>query len=150
MRILGTHHCGKEHQDTFNRWGNLHDVLFRNDYSERVVSSFSHKIQSEYNGGNRSIFIKGIAVEHFSASHHYSPLLASYHVSSHEMLIFLYDGSKQDAAPTYEHSKHIIELLQNRKVLFSEIIIIWENTDGCAEQYLCATVIYLLWILAHT
>ena len=26
---------------------------------------------------------------------------------------------------------------------------IWENTDGCAEQYHCLTAIYLLSMLAH-
>ena len=26
---------------------------------------------------------------------------------------------------------------------------IWENTDGCSDQYRCATVLYLLSILSH-
>ena len=26
---------------------------------------------------------------------------------------------------------------------------VWENTDGCAEQYCCVTVLYLLSMLAH-
>ena len=26
---------------------------------------------------------------------------------------------------------------------------IWENTDGCAEQYICATAIYSLSMLYH-
>ena len=29
------------------------------------------------------------------------------------------------------------------------MIIIWENTDGCTDQYLCTTALYLLSMLAH-
>ena len=47
------------------------------------------------------------------------------------------------------HIKHIIELLKDRKVLFSNISPIWENTDGCTKQYQCATALYLLSMLSH-
>ena len=63
---------------------------------------------------------------------------------------FLYDDIKQYAATTAEQSKRIIELLQNRTVLFSDTITIWENTDGRADQYRSATALYLLSMLAHT
>ena len=33
--------------------------------------------------------------------------------------------------------------------MFAEIITIWKNTDGCAEQYGCTTALYLLSMLAH-
>ena len=26
---------------------------------------------------------------------------------------------------------------------------IWDNTDGCADQYICATALYLLSMLSH-
>ena len=67
MHILGTHHCGKEKREEFKLRGNVHDVLCRCDYVERVVSIFYHQSQSEYYGGNRSVSIEGIALEHFSA-----------------------------------------------------------------------------------
>ena len=67
VRILGTHHCGKELREAFKRQGNLHDVLCYSGYEEQVVSIFSHKIKSEYYDGNRSVYIDGIALEHFSA-----------------------------------------------------------------------------------
>ena len=41
-------------------------MLCRRDYSERDVASFTNQIQSEYYGGNRSVSIEGIALEHFS------------------------------------------------------------------------------------
>ena len=43
------------------------DMLYCRDYAERVVSSFSNQIQSEYYGGNRSVSIQGITLEQFSA-----------------------------------------------------------------------------------
>ena len=45
-------------------------MLCRRDYAERVVDSFPHQIQSEYYGGNRSVSIEGIALEHFNALPH--------------------------------------------------------------------------------
>ena len=39
--------------------------------------------------------------------------------------------------------------MQNRTLLFSEMINIWEKTDGCADKYCCTTALYLLLILAH-
>ena len=47
------------------------------------------------------------------------------------------------------HSKHIIELLQTRTVLFSNMSNIWENTNVCAEQYCYVTSLYLSSLLAH-
>ena len=31
----------------------------------------------------------------------------------------------------------------------SELSTIWENTDGCAEQYICATALYLMSVLSQ-
>ena len=46
VRILGTHHYGKELREEFNRRGELHNILCWFDYSKQVVSSFSNQIQS--------------------------------------------------------------------------------------------------------
>ena len=57
---------------------------------------------------------------------------------------FLSDDSKQDYATTIAHSKRLIQLSKERKLLASSLSTIWENTDGCAEQYICASELYLL------
>ena len=44
VRILGTHQCGKELCEEFQRWSELHNVLCGNDYIKRIISSFSHQI----------------------------------------------------------------------------------------------------------
>ena len=45
------------------------------------------------------------------------------------------DYIKRDDETTAAHSKQIIELFQNRKPIFADLINIWENTDGCEDQY---------------
>ena len=42
-------------------------MLCCRDYAERVVAIFAKQIQSVYYGGNRSVSIEGISLEHFSA-----------------------------------------------------------------------------------
>ena len=60
VQILGANHCGDSPQNAFKRRESFQDVLYCHDYSERVVASFSHQIQSEYYGANRSVSIEGI------------------------------------------------------------------------------------------
>ena len=62
---------------------------------------------------------------------------------------FLLDDSKQDSEMTAAHSKHIMELLQNRKVLITNKGTIWDNKYGCGDQYRCATALYSLSMFYH-
>ena len=68
VRIIGSNHCSKMLRTAFKRHELFQDVLCRSDYSETVVKNFDNKIQSEYYGGNRSVYIEGIALENFSAA----------------------------------------------------------------------------------
>ena len=63
--------------------------------------------------------------------------------------LFFSDDRKQDSATTNAHRKRLIELLKIKKVLTSELITIWENTDGCGEQYRCALELYLMSVLSQ-
>ena len=65
VRILGTNHCGEMQRTAFKRHGLFQDLLCSRDYAERLVANFSNQIESEYYGGNRSMYIEGIALEHF-------------------------------------------------------------------------------------
>ena len=67
VRILGTNHCGEIRRTAFKRCESFQDVLCRRDYDKRLVERFADQIQSEYYGGNISVSIEGIALEHFSA-----------------------------------------------------------------------------------
>ena len=70
VRILGTDHCGDTRCEAFKCCSVKQDVLCRRDYAEIVVASFAHQIQYEYYGGNISVSIEGIALEHFSPPTH--------------------------------------------------------------------------------
>ena len=40
-------------------------------------------------------------------------------------------------------------MLKNKQVLTTSLSTIWENTDGCAEQYRCASAMYLMPVMAQ-
>ena len=44
----------------------------------------------------------------------------------------------------------LISLLNNKQVLTTSLITIWENTDVCAEQYRCASALYLMSVMSKT
>ena len=62
--------------------------------------------------------------------------------------IFLSYDNKKYAVIIAAHNKHIIEMLQKRKILFSDMINTWKNKDVFVEQYRCATALYLLSMLS--
>ena len=66
VQILGTNHCDKSCWTAFKLRESFQDALCCRDYAERLVASFPHQIQSEYYGGNISVSIEVIALEHFS------------------------------------------------------------------------------------
>ena len=66
VHILSTNHCGDLRHTAFKLHELFQYILCFRDYSERVVAIFAHQIQLEYYGGNISVSIEGIALEHFS------------------------------------------------------------------------------------
>ena len=66
-----------------------------------------------------------------------------------QCFIFLSDDRKQDATTTIAHSKRFISLLKDKKVLTTSLRKIWENTDGCAEQYRFASALYLMPVMSQ-
>ena len=63
---------------------------------------------------------------------------------------FLSDDNKQDAVTTTAHSKLLISLINNKQVLTTSLRTIWENTDDFAEQYRCASALYLMSAMSQT
>ena len=68
----------------------------------------------------------------------------------HCFIPFLSDVSKQDAATTTAHRKRLISLHKNKKVFTTLLMKIWENTDVCDEQYICASALYLMSVMSQT
>ena len=96
------------------------------------------------------MYIEGITLEHFSAvpKIDINPTTPSrqHHAVFHS---FLSDDSKQDAATTTKHSNILISLIKDKKILKISLSKIWENTDGCSEQYRCASALYLMSVMSQ-
>ena len=94
--------------------------------------------------------IESIALEHFSelpkSNIKPSKISRRRHAVFH---YFLSDDSKQDSATSTVHRKRLISLLKNRKLLTTSLSKIWENTDGCAEQYKCTSALYLMSVISQ-
>ena len=61
---------------------------------------------------------------------------------------FSFSGdSKQDSATTTSHNKRLILLVKEGKLSESSLSKIWENTDGCYDQYICALSLYLMSVM---
>ena len=102
-------------QTAFKCRKSLQDVLCCSDYAERVIAISPHKIQSEYYGGNISVSIEGITLEHFNSLPQKEINTSTKPCPCNELFHFvLLDDSKQDDATTNEHRKRFIELLKNK------------------------------------
>ena len=140
--ILGTNNCGDSRRTDFKRRESFQDVLCCRVYSERVVASFYHQIQSEYYGGNRSVYIEGIALEHFSALPQIETNSLKKPCPRHAVFYYYFSyESKQYSDTTTSHSKRLIELIIEQTLPMSTLSKIWGNTDGCAEQYRYASAL---------
>ena len=81
-------------------------MLCCRDHEERVVASFSHKIQSEYYVGNILMSNEGIALEYFSTTD--QEILSSYFHSCTRHAVFhsfMSDHINKYAATTTAHIK---------------------------------------------
>ena len=86
--------------------------------------------------------IEGIVLEHFSAAAQEDINSTTSSLQLHALFhYFLPEDIKHDAATTTAHSKRLISLFNNKQVLTTSLSTIWENTDGCAEQYRCASAL---------
>ena len=92
--------------------------------------------------------IEGIALEHFSALPQIE-INSSTEPCPRDVVfrLFLLIDSKQDSASDTAHSNFLIKLF--KKKLMSTSSTIWGNTDGFAEQYICASAIYLMSVLSQ-
>ena len=108
-------------------------MICRRDYAERVVASFPNQIKSYYYGGNISVYIEVIALKHLNTLPQTEINSSTKSCPRHSVFhYFLYNDIKQDDAIVTAHSKRLIELLKEQKVMTSTLITIWENIDLCA------------------
>ena len=135
---------------TFKGCESFQDVLYRRDYAERLVASFSNQIQSEYCGGNISVSIEGIALEHFSAVTQTNLNSTTPSRQRHAVFQYFYLMIANIMLPLIMHTANAWFLFSKRKKLMTTSLSkIWENTDGCAEQYRCSSALYLMSVISQ-
>ena len=88
VRILGTNNCGDKRREAFKCSSAKQYAFYCRDYDERVVASFAHQIHYKYYGGNISVSIEGISLEHFSAQIHTEK--EEHHKHAHVILCFIH------------------------------------------------------------
>ena len=66
VRMLGTNNCGKMCREYFKARQDKKDVITRRDYAEQLTEKFPVQIQCQHFGGNRSLSMEGVAVQHFN------------------------------------------------------------------------------------
>ena len=106
VRILGTNHCGEIRHTAFKRREWFQDVLCRSDYAERVVARFANQIQSEYYGGNGSVYIEGIALGHFVQYHRQISIHLHYHVNEMQYFTLFYLTKEKSILPILLHTEN--------------------------------------------
>ena len=123
MLILGTNHCGEIRGTAFKRCELFQYVLCGCDYAERFVASFFNQIQLEHYGGNISVPIEVIVLEHFSTLPQTNINSTTPSHQRHALFHHFLSGyRKQDAATTNAHRKYF---LKDKNVLTISLSTIW-------------------------
>ena len=94
------------------------------------------------------MYIEGIVLDNFSAVPQTN--INSNTPSHQRYAVFQYclsDNNKHDAATTTSHRKRLLPLLKYKKVLTRSFRKTWENNDGCAKKFRCASALYLLAVM---
>ena len=81
--------------------------------------------------------MEGVALEHFNK-------LKPSTIPMEQLRCHLSDGSDQDYSTTVTHIFILIKFLLTKNILALFLTTMWYHTDGCANQYRCASAIYLL------
>ena len=94
--------------------------------------------------------IEGIALEYFSKVKKTDIISTTSSHQRHAVFhSFLSDGIKQYASNTTWHSKCLISLLKDKKLLTTSLSKICKNTDGCSKQYRYASALYLMSVMSQ-
>ena len=101
-----------------------------------MVASFSHQIQSEYYGGNQSVCIEEISLEHYNETTHTEMVSTPESRTLNDVFHYLfYYGRKQDAETTASNIKRIIEWLNQPNILLENLSKLWVNIYDCSKHY---------------
>ena len=64
-----------------------------------------------------------------------------------ELYPYISDKNEQDACKSHDHIVHLLKTFLESGRLVSGISTVWEDTDGCVQQYMCDLSIYLMTVI---
>ena len=144
VQVLGKHHCSKLRHDAF--LDNPSSLFTKRDYADRLQTAFSMEIQSDHFGKQRSLSMEGSTIEYHLTNLKVQSNNLRNKMTTTEFHSHLADESTQDSATTHEHMK---EMINNLKDTVNQLLVMFDQTDGCSKQYRCARALYLLSLLAY-
>jgi hypothetical protein len=128
------------------------DAETTRDYAERLTFEFTQEIMSQHFGDSRDMSMEGSSVRTFleediKAFKEGVLEVLSVVDSTMDFHSHFSDDNLQNAAATHCHMRVLIQHLKLTG-RFLDGHTMFDNTDGCAKQYRCATAIHLLSMLA--
>jgi hypothetical protein len=146
--LLGKYECGALRKSALEPG----DAETTRDYAERLSFEFTQEIMSQHFGDSRDMSMEGSSVKTFTEEDiraYRDGLLQLLNETDATMDFHSHfsDDNLQNAASTHCHMRILIADLK-KKGRFLEGRTMFDNTDGCAKQYRCATAIHLLSMLA--
>ena len=93
--------------------------------------------------------IEGIALEHFSASPKSDFKSSTISHQRHAVFHYFYLTIANRMLPLLQHTANYLCHFSRTKILTTSLSTIWENTDGCAEQYRFTSALYLMSVMSQ-
>ena len=133
-------------------------VLTKRDFAEAISAAMFGEVQSERYGDQATLKLEGCTAEYAvppdepdeedSGINETDENEAERNKSVKQYFANFSDDCKQNAATSYENFHYQIEALVSDGIVPPKGAIIFDNTDGCTNQYRKAGAVYLLSMLA--
>ena len=85
--------------------------------------------------------MEGIYVKYFPTS-----IDTGNNEEKYEFHSYISYDNEQDSCDSHAHMVHLLLFLESG-IFVSGMSTVWEDTDGCSKEYMCALAIYLMTVL---
>ena len=141
-KIIGKHHVADVRHTSFESTPG--DISTRSDYAERFGFDPNGQIKNELFDNNRSLSMEGCCLDCFikqvNVSSFYDNGGGYVHQSNDtvwDFYLHLSDSKLKNAATTTAHLYTLLEkVFEKKQMIRGETM--WDQTDGCAKQYMCS------------
>ena len=89
--------------------------------------------------------MEGTAIEYFTNS-----IDPGINEREYEFHSYISDDNEQDSCDSHAHMFHLLNKLFDSGILVCVMSILWEDTDGCAKQYMRDLAIHLMAVISSS